>query len=656
MPAFLPTVAALILAFPALGALINGLFGRQLGRRRVAVVANLAVGLAFLMAVLLFTGLNGLPAEARSLEVTLWSWMHIGRFQVDVALLIDPLSVFMALVVTGIGLVIHLFAAEYMKLDDEHHPLDARRYARFFTYVNLFVLLMLVLVLANNYVLLYLGWEGVGLASYLLIGFWFHRPAAADAGKKAFIVNRVGDFGLAVAIFLLFSLFGAQAGSLAFRDLFAQTESLTAHSPALMAVTLLLLLAATGKSAQIPLYVWLPDAMEGPTPVSALIHAATMVTAGVYMIARSAPLFALAPTTMTTVAWVGALTALLAATIALAQTDLKRILAYSTISQLGYMFLGVGLGAYVAAMFHLMTHAFFKALLFLAAGSVMHALHGELNIDRMGGLKAKLPTTYRQFLVGALALSGFPLLAGFWSKDAILLKAFEKAPVLYALGLFTALLTAFYSFRAVYRAFFGHPRDHHLYEHAHEQPAGMTKPLWILVFGSLFAGFLGVPDALGSLAGLAHSDRVALWLEPVFHTPHGEHVAVSLELALLAVSGGVAVVGILLAYWRYVRQARWTLAVQDALRPLLPVLEHKYWVDEFYLAVVVRPLRGLGRFFYRWGDQALIDGIVNGLGRVTAAVGGVTARLQTGLISWYALSFFFGVIVLIGYLLVIGNW
>ena len=650
MPALLPTLGALILLFPALGALVNGLAGRRLGRRGVAVVANLAVGLAFITAVLLFTGLNGLPPEARSLEVTLWSWMHIGRLQVDVALLLDPLSVFMALVVTGIGLVIHLFAAEYMKLDDEHRPLDERRYGRFFAYVNLFVLLMLVLVLANNYVLLYLGWEGVGLASYLLIGFWFHRPAAADAGKKAFIVNRIGDFGLAVAIFLLFALFGDQAGNLAFRALFAQAETMSAHSPALIAVTLLLLLAATGKSAQIPLYVWLPDAMEGPTPVSALIHAATMVTAGVYMIARSFPLFELAPTTMTTVAWIGGLTALLAATIALAQTDLKRILAYSTISQLGYMFLGVGLGAYVAAMFHLMTHAFFKALLFLAAGSVMHALHGELNLDRMGGLRTKLPTTYRQFLVGALALAGFPLLAGFWSKDAILLKAFAKAPLLYGLGLFTALLTAFYSFRAVYRAFYGRPRDLHLYEHAHEQPTGMTGPLWLLVLGSLLAGFLGVPDGLGHLLGLAHSDRVALWLDPVFPTAaHGEHVALNLELTLLAVSGAVAVLGILLAYWRYVRQARWTLAVQEALRPLLPVLEHKYWVDEFYLAVVVRPLRALARWCYRWGDQFLIDGMVNGLGRVAATVGAAATRLQTGLISWYALSFFVGVVALVGY-------
>ncbi len=650
MPALLPTLGTLILLFPALGALVNGLAGRRLGRRGVAIVANLAVGLAFITAVLLFTGLNSLPPEARHVEVTLWSWMHIGRLQVDVALLLDPLSVFMVLVVTGIGLVIHLFAAEYMKLDDEHRPLDERHYGRFFAYVNLFVLLMLVLVLANNYVLLYLGWEGVGLASYLLIGFWFHRPAAADAGKKAFIVNRIGDFGLAVAIFLLFALFGDQAGNLAFPALFAQVETLHPNSPVLIAVTLLLLLAATGKSAQIPLYVWLPDAMEGPTPVSALIHAATMVTAGVYMIARSFPLFELAPVTMTTVAWIGGLTALLAATIALAQTDLKRILAYSTISQLGYMFLGVGLGAYVAAMFHLMTHAFFKALLFLAAGSVMHALHGELNIDRMGGLRAKLPTTYRQFLVGALALAGFPLLAGFWSKDAILLKAFEKAPLLYGLGLFTALLTAFYSFRAVYRAFYGQPRDLHLYEHAHEQPTGMTGPLWILVVGSLLSGFLGVPAGLGHRMGLAASDRVGLWLEPVFHTAaHSEHVTLNLELTLLAVSGAVAVLGILLAYGRYVRQTRWTLAVQDALRPLLPVLEHKYWVDELYLAVVVRPLRGLAQWCYRWGDQWLIDGMVNGLGRVAATVGAAATRLQTGLISWYALSFFVGVVALVGY-------
>lgn len=645
MQDYLSTTSALILVFPALGALINALFGRRLGRRNVAIVANLAVGAAFVMAVVIFAGLYMRPVEERSVEILLWQWIHIGDLRLDVALLLDPLSAVMALVVTGVGLVIHLYAAEYMKQDDEHRPLDDRRYARFFAYVNLFILMMLLLVLANNYVLLYLGWEGVGLASYLLISFWFHRPAAADAGKKAFIVNRIGDFGLALAIFWLFSLFGKQAGSLAFSDIFAQTAAISAlNAPVFVGITLLLLLAATGKSAQIPLFVWLPDAMEGPTPVSALIHAATMVTAGVYMIARSHPLFQLAPNTMEVVAWIGALTAFFAATIAIVQTDLKRILAYSTISQLGYMFLGVGVGAYTSGIFHLTTHAFYKALLFLAAGSVMHALHGELNIDKMGGLKAKLPKTYAQFLIGALALAGFPLMAGFWSKDAILFSAFEHSLPLYVLGLATALMTAFYSFRAVYRAFHGDPRDHHLVDHAHEQPGGMTRPLWILAAGSIFAGFLGLPAALG------FPNLFATWLEPVFSSvPHAEHASASLELLLLGVSGVIALLGILLAYLRYQRQSRWTLAVQRGLRPLQPVLEHKYWIDEIYMAVIVRPLRAFAQICFRFFDQAVIDGAVNGVGRVTALVGEGAARLQTGLISWYAISLVIGVIALLSY-------
>ncbi len=645
-------VSALILIFPALGTLISSLFGRRLGPRRVAFVACAAVGLAFVVAVVMLAGLLTLPPEERSIEVLLWHWMDIGDLRINLAFLIDDLSVVMALVVTGVGFLIHVFAAEYMKLDDEHQPLDAARYARFFAYTNLFILMMLILVLANNYVMLYLGWEGVGLCSYLLISFWCHRPAAADAGKKAFIVNRVGDFGLALAIFWLFSLVGKQAGSLAFNDVFSAVQSAGPAVVAAMAgVTLLLLLAATGKSAQIPLFVWLPDAMEGPTPVSALIHAATMVTAGVYLIARSHPLFQLAPATMEIVAWIGVLTAFFAATIAIVQTDLKRILAYSTISQLGYMFLAVGVGAYASGIFLLVTQALFKALLFLAAGSVMHALHGELNIDKMGGLRAKLPTTYKQFLIGALAMSGFPLLSGYWSKDAILYKAYLHSYTLYTIGAFTALLTAFYSFRAVYRAFHGEPRDHHLYEHAHEQPKGMTRPLWVLAVGAIFAGLIGLPLFLGELAGIEHLDLLEAWLDPVFSTVVPAHGSVLLEVSLLAFSGLVAMFGIYLAYARYVKQTESMLALQRILSPLQPILEHKYWVDEIYAAVVVRPLRALARFFYRIVDQTLVDGAVNGVGRVTAVVGGGVARLQNGVFSLYALSLVIGVVALLGYFL-----
>ncbi|RME83299.1 MAG: NADH-quinone oxidoreductase subunit L [Caldilineae bacterium] len=643
--------AWLILFFPAAGALINTFWGRRLGHRNAAIFANAAVLASFLMAVALFFGVRALPETAhRTFELPLWDWITIGDFRIEMALLIDPLSTVMALVVTGVGFIIHLYAATYMKLDDEHQPLDAARYARFFVYVNFFILMMLILVLGNNYIALYLGWEGVGLASYLLIGFWFHRPSAADAGKKAFIVNRVGDFGMGLAIMWLFFLFGKEAGSLAYHDIFAALEGASpAAISALTGVTLLLLLAATGKSAQIPLFVWLPDAMEGPTPVSALIHAATMVTAGVYMIARSHPLFQLAPGTMSAVAWIGALTALMAASIALVQTDLKRILAYSTISQLGYMFLAVGVGAYVAGIFHLVTHAFFKALLFLAAGSVMHALHGELNIDKMGGLKDKMPLTYRQFLVGAAALAGFPLLSGFWSKDEILFGAFQHSKLLYLVGLFTALLTAFYAFRAVFRAFHGRPRDEHLFDHAQEQPDGMVKPLWVLVVGSLLAGFLGLPQAFG-----AHINLMESWLEPVFEGVHVPEGSLGLVLALFVVSALVGLIGIYIAYARYVQNSGWAQSLQRSFAPLQPVLENKYWVDEIYLAVIVNPLRRLAHFFYGFGDQTIIDGIVNGVGRVTTTIGAGVARLQSGYLSFYALSLFIGAVAILAYFLLVG--
>ncbi|MCP4168299.1 MAG: NADH-quinone oxidoreductase subunit L [Chloroflexi bacterium] len=647
--------AWLILLFPALGALTNIFLGRRLGRRVSAAVANAAVLAAFVVALGLYVSITSLPEEARHVEIPLWQWISIGDLQIDMTMLIDPLSVLMALVVTGVGAVIHLYAAQYMKLDDEHQPLGKRRYGRFFAYMNFFILMMLALVLANNYVMLYLGWEGVGLASFLLIGFWFHRPAAADAAKKAFLVNRVGDFGLAIAIFWLFLLFGKEAGSLAFGDIF---EALEHASPAVIAaltgVTLLLFFAATGKSAQLPLFVWLPDAMEGPSPVSALIHAATMVTAGVYMLVRSSPLLELAPTTMTIIAWGGALTALVAASIALVQTDLKRILAYSTISQLGFMFLAVGMGVYVAAMFHLATHAFFKALLFLAAGSVMHALHGQLNIDLMGGLKKKLPKTYAQFLIGSLALAGFPLMAGFWSKDEILFGTYLQSKPLYAIALFTALLTAFYSFRAVYRAFHGKPRDEHLYEIAHEQPRGMTAPLWILAFGAIFGGLLGIPSIIGELAGLDHSNLVEGWLEPALEGMRHLVGDRSLVIGLFVSSGITALIGIFIAYARYMKQARWTLALQRLFSPLQPVLEHKYWLDEIYDLLIVRPLRAIARFFYNIGDRAIIEGIVNGAGRVTVALGQGVAHLQSGYISLYALSLFVGVVALVAYFLLIG--
>ena len=618
--------AWLLLVFPLLGALINLLIGRRLGKA-AGWLGAAAIGLAFVVAVGLFVGLWARPAEERSVVQLLWHWITIGTFKVDIALLIDPLSVTMALVVTGVSALIHVYSIGYM----DHEP----RYTRYFVYLNFFVLMMLVLVMADNFLLMYVGWEGVGLASYLLIGFWFDRPSAADAGKKAFLVNRIGDFGMALAIMLIWSTIG----TVSFSEVFRQAPALQGVATTL---GLLLLLAATGKSAQIPLFVWLPDAMEGPTPVSALIHAATMVTAGVYMIARTHAIFQLSPTASHWVAWIGVLTAFMAGTIALVQTDLKRILAYSTISQLGYMFLGVGVGAYSAGIFHLTTHAFFKALLFLGAGSVMHALHGELDIRKMGGLREKLPATYRTFLIGAAALAGVPLLSGFFSKDAILFKAFEANFLLYLVGTLTAFITAFYSFRAVFVPFWGKARDKKLADKAHEAPAVMTGPLWILAGLAGVGGLLNLPAVLS----LEH------WLEPVFADVKVAETAANLplELGLLVVGALVAGLGIWLAYQAYVVQPQ--LPEQTAKRYDLAYrfLQAKWYVDELYMQMIVVPLRDLAGWLDATFDQRGIDGAVNGIARGLGAMGQGVRQLQTGLVGTYALAIVMGVVAVVGYL------
>ena len=618
--------AWLLLVFPLLGALINLLIGRRLGKA-AGWLGAAAIGLAFVVAVGLFAGLWARPAEERSVVQLLWHWITIGTFKVDIALLIDPLSVTMALVVTGVSALIHVYSIGYM----DHEP----RYTRYFVYLNFFVLMMLVLVMADNFLLMYVGWEGVGLASYLLIGFWFDRPSAADAGKKAFLVNRIGDFGMALAIMLIWSTIGA----VSFSEVFRQAPALQGVATTL---GLLLLLAATGKSAQIPLFVWLPDAMEGPTPVSALIHAATMVTAGVYMIARTHAIFQLSPTASHWVAWIGVLTAFMAGTIALVQTDLKRILAYSTISQLGYMFLGVGVGAYSAGIFHLTTHAFFKALLFLGAGSVMHALHGELDIRKMGGLREKLPATYRTFLIGAAALAGVPLLSGFFSKDEILFKAFEANFLLYLVGTLTAFITAFYSFRAVFVPFWGKARDKKLADKAHEAPAVMTGPLWILAGLAVVGGLLNLP----AVSSLEH------WLEPVFADVKVAETAANLplELGLLVVGALVAGLGIWLAYQAYVVQPQ--LPEQTAKRYDLAYrfLQAKWYVDELYMQMIVVPLRDLAGWLDATFDQRGIDGAVNGIARGLGAMGQGVRQLQTGLVGTYALAIVMGVVAVVGYL------
>jgi len=638
--------AWLMLAFPALGTLIIALFGTRLGKRVVGWLAPAMVALSFGVAVWMFVTLLGLPAEERSHQVMLWSWMTAGKFHVDLALLIDPLSITMALVVTGVGFLIHVYSIGYMH-DDPRVP-------RFFAYMNFFILMMLTLVLANNYLQMYVGWEGVGLASYLLIGIWFEKPSAADAGKKAFLVNRIGDFGMALALMFIWT----SVGTLQFSEVFARVQTQWAPGSTIaVTVTMLLLLAATGKSAQLPLYVWLPDAMEGPTPVSALIHAATMVTAGVYMIARSHVLFGLAPTSAAWVAGIGAATALFAATIALTHTDLKRILAYSTISQLGYMFMAVGVGAYASGIFHLATHAFFKALLFLAAGSVMHALAGELDIRKMGNLRAKLPITYWTFAIGAAALAGIPLFSGFFSKDEILWYAWQKSSVLWLVGLVTAVLTAIYAFRAVFVPFWGQERDRKLFSHAHESPRVMTAPLVILAIGAALAGYIGLPR-LSLIEG---------WLEPVFATPGAEGVAAeatataeagavaghgSIEWVLLALSALVALGGLYLAYRAFVVDTDIPKRVRASLGWFARLVENKYYVDEAYNLIFVQSTRDLAGWLADVFDQRGIDGAVNGIAGITGWVGAQARRLQTGLVGLYALSILFGAVALVAWLVI----
>jgi NADH-quinone oxidoreductase subunit L len=621
-------IAWLLLAFPALGLLLNMVLGRRWGKNVAGTVASGAVLLSFLVAVGLFVTLNGLPAEGRSVEQVLWRWIAIDKFQVDIGLLIDPLSVFMALIITGVGCLIHVYSIGYMW--------DDGRYVRYFVYLNLFVLMMLTLVMANNFVQTFIGWEGVGLASYLLIGFWFYKPSAADAGKKAFLVNRIGDVGLILAMLWIFQL----SGQLNFLALF-KPENIQTLAPGATAIGLLLLLAAAGKSAQIPLYVWLPDAMEGPTPVSALIHAATMVTAGVFMMARAAPIYAMTPTAMGWVAVIGVLTAFIAATIALAQTDLKRIMAYSTVSQLGFMFLGVGAGAYSAAIFHLFTHAFFKALLFLGAGSVMHALHGELDVRKMGGLKDKLPTTYKTFVVGAAALAGFPLLSGFFSKDEILLGAWQRSPLLWLVGIVTAFLTATYAARAVFLTFWGKPRDHKLHDHAHESPRVMTIPLIILAVGAVLGGLIGLPEI----------SWVHGWLLPSIGEASAEGEPGWVVAVFMLISAAVSLGGIYFAYRAFVVEPKLVADIRRRLGPLDTLVQNRYYVDQIYMDYVVNPIKDLAGWLAKTFDQQGIDGTVNGIAQITGWLGGKVRLVQNGLVGTYAFALFVGVVGLVLYFL-----
>ena len=634
----------LIPALPFFGFLVNGLVGKKVPKGIVSWVACGVVGLAFAAALLAFKDLLALSVEERFVTQTLFTWIPSGDFLVNVGLQLDPLSAVMILVVTGVGFLIHVYSIGYMHSEEG--------YGRYFAYLNLFTFAMLTLVLADNFLLMFVGWEGVGLCSYLLIGFWYDKPSAANAGRKAFVVNRIGDFGFLLAMMLIFSLFG----TLRFDSIFHQAPlALTFGGEMATTITLLLFLGATGKSAQIPLYIWLPDAMEGPTPVSALIHAATMVTAGVYMVARCHVLFLLAPVSLAVVAVIGALTAIFAASIGLVQNDIKRVLAYSTVSQLGYMFLGCGVGAFAAGIFHLMTHAFFKALLFLGSGSVIHALSGEQDIRKMGGIAKKVPLTYATFLVGALAIAGFPGLAGFFSKDEILWKTFcssQGSNLLWLFGALAALFTAFYMFRLLFLVFHGKSRVEHEGElHLHESPPTMLFALVVLAILSIFGGYVGVPKILGG------HNLFESFLEPAFtryfvleSATEGLH-SLSLEWTLLLASVAIALLGIFLAWVLYLKRAQIPATLTARLPGIYNLILNKYYVDEVYGALFVIPGRKLSEFLYARFDLGIVDGLVNFVGEFVVRAGEGLKRIQTGYVRQYGFAILLSALCVLGYFL-----
>jgi NADH-quinone oxidoreductase subunit L len=623
----MPRLVWLIPLFPLVGTLVNALLGRFIGQKAhwVAVPALFA---SFLASCFVFARVwNG-----ETWTGDLFPWVIAGPFKTAVTAQVDQLSAVMLLVVTGVGFLIHLYSAGYMHGDPG--------YARFFTYLNLFVFSMVMLVLAGNFLILYVFWEAVGLCSYLLIGFWYEKKSASDAGKKAFIVNRVGDFGFGLGIMLIWVTFG----TLNYGEVFAKADASVGVNTYL-AIALLLFMGACGKSAQLPLFTWLPDAMEGPTPVSALIHAATMVTAGVYMVARCHKLFEMAPQSLEVVAWVGALTALFAATIGLVQTDIKRVLAYSTISQLGYMFVGVGVGAYAAGIFHLVTHAFFKALLFLGAGSVIHGLSGEQDLRKMGGLAPRMMTTTVTFLIGAFGLSGVPPLAGFFSKDEILASAFhEHKYLLWALLVVGAFMTAFYTFRLVFLAFFGGPRmPKEVAHHIHESPPVMTVPLVVLAVLTVVAGLVvGIPSSQGT--------AFARFLSPVLPLGEAEHSA-GVAFSLLVLSAVVAIAGVALAWFVYGRAPVRAASIGVARNPVHKLLLEKYYVDELYDALFVRPIYHLSVWLARVFDPKVIDGGVNGVASLMTGWARGLRRVQTGFVMNYALAILLGAVAMVGYLL-----
>ena len=616
----------LVPLFPLLGFLVNGLFRKSLSKQLIGIIGSGAMLASFVVSLLIFFDVkNGGGAT-----VQLFNFIHVGSLIIPFEFLVDPLSSLFLLIITGIGFLIHLYSTAYMHEEEPMH------FGRYFAYLNLFVFSMLLLVLGGNYVVMFIGWEGVGLCSYLLIGFWFKNNNYNAAAKKAFIMNRIGDLGFLLAVFWLI----VKLGTVSYASVFAAVSQLSTSD--ITIITTLLFVGAMGKSAQIPLYTWLPDAMAGPTPVSALIHAATMVTAGIYMIARSNILYTMAPATQTLVAVIGLSTAIFAATIALKQNDIKKVLAYSTVSQLGYMFLGLGVGAYTGAVFHVMTHAFFKALLFLGAGSVIHAMHHEQDITKMGGLKSKLPITHITFLLGCIAIAGVPPFSGFFSKDEILMAAYATNPIFYYVGIGGALLTAFYMFRLYSLTFLGNFRGTaHQQEHLHESPIAMTLPLMVLAFFAVVAGFVGIPALFAPNAhALEH------FLAPVFAGStalvHAHHIEHSTEWILMGTATALILIVIVYAVTKFKKYT-----TTEPNTGIAKVLENKWYIDELYDTVIVNPLHWFAGFLKNTIEKYVIDGAVNGVGKLVGYGSRQFRLLQSGQVGSYILMMVMALVLFI---------
>jgi NADH-quinone oxidoreductase subunit L len=652
----------LIPLFPLIGFLINGLFGKKIKNEAViGAIGTAMIFCSFLVSCGILKDLIALDPEHRVFEKVMFPWIHAGNFKADMAFLVDPLSAVMIMVVTGVGSLIHLYSIGYMHGEEGFY--------RFFAYLNLFCMSMLLLVLGANMLVMFIGWEGVGLCSYLLIGYYFEKKSAGDAAKKAFVMNRVGDFGFLLGLFILYWWFGSNHNiwTVNFVEIKAASHLLP-YGGVVTLATLCFFVGATGKSAQIPLYTWLPDAMEGPTPVSALIHAATMVTAGVYMIGRMSFVFIKAPETMMVVAVVGALTAIFAATIGTAQNDIKRVLAYSTVSQLGFMFLAMGVGAFGAGIFHLMTHAFFKACLFLGSGSVIHAMHhalhhGHLHDDpqdmrNMGGLRKAMPITFVTFFVSTIAIAGIPPLSGFFSKDEILWQAFSNPFhgnvnfYLWLTGAVAACFTAFYMFRLVFMTFFGECRiNPKVKDHLHESPLVITIPLMVLAFLAAVGGFIGVPKLLGGLNHFEH------WLDPVFELAgeyskqyaHMHEHSHAMEWTLMGGSVAIAAVGISIAIAMYMVFKTWPEKFTSAFPGLHKVVYNKWYVDELYDFLFVNPCKSFGNLLWKGFDVVIVDGVVNGTAKLVMAFSAGLKGLQSGYIHNYALGMAVGVVAIIAF-------